>query len=78
MVRGHRGTRRRGRDAGRELQDRRHRGEPYEAEPHGTHHRPHDAVGSDPDDVARTVVFALEQPAHVVISQLVVVPSAQR
>lgn len=32
----------------------------------------------DPDDVARTVVFALEQPAHVVISQLVVVPSAQR
>jgi NADP-dependent 3-hydroxy acid dehydrogenase YdfG len=32
----------------------------------------------DPDDVARTVLFALEQPSHVVISQLVVVPSAQR
>ena len=31
-----------------------------------------------PDDIARTVLFALEQPPHVVISQLVVVPSAQR
>lgn len=31
-----------------------------------------------PDDVARTVLFALSQPPHVVISQLVVVPSAQR
>jgi len=29
------------------------------------------------DDVARTVLFALEQPPHVVISQLVVVPSPQ-
>lgn len=32
----------------------------------------------DPDDVARTVVFAIQQPAHVVISQLVVVPISQR
>ena len=31
-----------------------------------------------PQDVARSVLFALEQPPHVVISQLVVVPSAQR
>ncbi len=31
-----------------------------------------------PEDVARTVLFALRQPSHVVISQLVVVPSAQR
>ncbi len=31
-----------------------------------------------PQDIARTVLFALQQPAHVVISQLVVVPSAQR
>ena len=31
-----------------------------------------------PQDIARTVLFALEQPPHVVISQLVVVPSAQR
>jgi NADP-dependent 3-hydroxy acid dehydrogenase YdfG len=31
-----------------------------------------------PEDVARTVLFALRQPPHVVISQLVVVPSAQR
>jgi NADP-dependent 3-hydroxy acid dehydrogenase YdfG len=31
----------------------------------------------DPDDIARTVAFALQQPPHVVISQLVVVPSAQ-
>lgn len=30
-----------------------------------------------PEDVARTVLFALQQPPHVVISQLVVVPSAQ-
>ncbi len=29
-----------------------------------------------PDDIARAVVFALEQPAHVVISQLVVRPAA--
>ncbi len=28
-------------------------------------------------DVARCVVFALEQPAHVVVSQLVVVPTSQ-
>lgn len=28
-----------------------------------------------PDDVARSVLFALEQPDHVVISQLVVVPT---
>ncbi len=32
----------------------------------------------DPDDVARTVVFAIQQPAHVVISQLVVVPISQK
>lgn len=32
----------------------------------------------DPDDVARSVVFALQQPAHVVISELVVVPISQR
>ena len=31
-----------------------------------------------PQDIARTVEFALEQPRHVVIAQLVVVPSAQR
>jgi 3-hydroxy acid dehydrogenase/malonic semialdehyde reductase len=31
-----------------------------------------------PEDIARTVLFAIEQPAHVVISQLVVVPSDQR
>lgn len=30
-----------------------------------------------PEDVARTILFALQQPAHVVISQLVVVPSTQ-
>jgi NADP-dependent 3-hydroxy acid dehydrogenase YdfG len=30
-----------------------------------------------PDDIARTVLFAIQQPANVVISQLVVVPSAQ-
>jgi NADP-dependent 3-hydroxy acid dehydrogenase YdfG len=30
------------------------------------------------EDVARTVVFALEQPPQVLISQLVVLPSAQR
>ncbi len=29
------------------------------------------------DDVARCVVFALAQPAHVVVSQLVVVPTSQ-
>ncbi len=32
----------------------------------------------DPDDVARSVVFALTQPAHVVISELTVVPISQR
>ncbi len=32
----------------------------------------------DADDVARSVVFALQQPAHVVISELVVVPISQR
>lgn len=32
----------------------------------------------DPDDVARSVVFALQQPAHVVISSLTVVPISQR
>jgi NADP-dependent 3-hydroxy acid dehydrogenase YdfG len=31
-----------------------------------------------PEDIARTVLFAVEQPPNVVISQLVVVPSAQR
>lgn len=31
-----------------------------------------------PDDIARSVLFALQQPPHVVISQLVVLPSAQR
>ena len=31
-----------------------------------------------PDDIARTVLFAIQQPPNVVISQLVVVPSAQR
>ena len=30
-----------------------------------------------PEDIARCVVFALEQPPHVVIAQLVVVPSCQ-
>ena len=30
-----------------------------------------------PDDIARTVVFALQQPPNVVISQLVVVPQIQ-
>ncbi len=30
-----------------------------------------------PDDVARAVAFALQQPPHVVISQLVVVPNSQ-
>ena len=29
------------------------------------------------DDVARCVVFALEQPAHVIVSQIVVVPTSQ-
>lgn len=28
----------------------------------------------DPEDVARTVLFALQQPAHVEIAQLVVLP----
>jgi len=31
-----------------------------------------------PEDIARSVLFALRQPPHVVISQLVVVPSGQR
>lgn len=31
-----------------------------------------------PADVARSVVFALQQPAHVVIAQLMVVPISQR
>jgi 3-hydroxy acid dehydrogenase / malonic semialdehyde reductase len=31
----------------------------------------------EPEDIARTVVFAVEQPRHVVISQLVVVPTSQ-
>jgi NADP-dependent 3-hydroxy acid dehydrogenase YdfG len=31
-----------------------------------------------PEDIARTVLFAIQQPSHVVISQLVVVPSGQR
>ena len=30
-----------------------------------------------PEDIARTVIFALQQPPNVVISQLVVVPSVQ-
>lgn len=32
----------------------------------------------DPDDVARAVVYAVQQPAHVVVSQLEVVPISQR
>jgi len=32
----------------------------------------------EPDDIARSVLFAIEQPAHVVVSQLVVVPRDQR
>ena len=31
----------------------------------------------EPADVARTVMFAVQQPAHVVISQIAVVPSTQ-
>lgn len=31
-----------------------------------------------PEDIARSVLFAVQQPAHVVISQLVVVPGDQR
>lgn len=31
----------------------------------------------EPADIARTVLFALQQPAHVVISQLVVMPDGQ-
>ena len=31
----------------------------------------------DAEDIARCVVFALEQPAHVVISELVVMPTSQ-
>lgn len=31
-----------------------------------------------PADIARSVLFAIQQPSHVVISQLVVVPSGQR
>ena len=31
----------------------------------------------NPEDVARTIVFAVQQPPHVVISQLVVVPNSQ-
>ena len=30
-----------------------------------------------PHDIARTVVFALQQPPNMVISQLVVLPNAQ-
>ena len=29
-----------------------------------------------PEDIAQTVVFALEQPPHVVLSQMVVLPSS--
>ena len=45
----------------------------------GTANRFYDDFGVclAPDDIARTIVFALEQPAHVVISQLVVVPIGQ-
>ena len=32
----------------------------------------------EPEDIARAVLFALEQPARVVVSQLVVVPRDQR
>lgn len=32
----------------------------------------------DPEDVARAVTYAVQQPAHVVISQIVVVPISQR
>ena len=31
----------------------------------------------DAEDIARCVVFALEQPAHVVISELVIMPTSQ-
>lgn len=31
----------------------------------------------NPEDVARTVAFAVQQPKHVVISQLVIVPNSQ-
>jgi NADP-dependent 3-hydroxy acid dehydrogenase YdfG len=31
----------------------------------------------NPEDVARTIAFAVQQPPHVVISQLVVVPNSQ-
>ena len=32
----------------------------------------------EPEDIARTVAFAVSQPAHMVVSQLVVVPSSQK
>ncbi|TDJ20063.1 MAG: SDR family oxidoreductase [Gammaproteobacteria bacterium] len=40
----------------------------------------YDDVGAclTPEDIARSVLFALQQPPHVVISQLVVVPNARR
>ena len=31
----------------------------------------------NPEDVAGTIAFAVQQPPHVVISQLVVVPNSQ-
>jgi NADP-dependent 3-hydroxy acid dehydrogenase YdfG len=31
----------------------------------------------EPDDIARAVVFALEQPPHVDVSEIVVRPTAQ-
>ena len=31
----------------------------------------------EPDDIARAVVYVLEQPPHVVVAQLMVLPSSQ-
>ena len=31
----------------------------------------------DPDDVARSVVYALEQPAHVAVNELLVEPTGE-
>jgi len=32
----------------------------------------------DPDDIARTVMFAIEQPPHVDVNEILVRPTAQR
>ena len=39
----------------------------------------YDSVGEclAPDDVANAIVYALEQPAHVVVSQLMLIPADQ-